>query len=173
MLFSKKILIWKTYITNKALSTTKQVQMVDLKELIIVAFNINGETFVVHVAIREQEKMLVYSKKQAQVRVLLFDEAFPEVPAEYSNYSNVFSAESVTELLENIGMNKYAIKLEKDKQLPFSPIYNLGPIELKILKTYIETNLANSLIRPSKSPARKPIFFDMKPDRSLRFCINY
>ena len=43
-------------------------------------------------------------------------------------------------------MNKYAIKLEEDKQPSFRSIYNLGPVELKTLKTYIKTNLANGLI---------------------------
>ena len=70
-------------------------------------------------------------------------------------------------------MNKHAIKLEKDKQPPFGPIYSLGPVELETLKTYIETNLANGFIRPSKSPAGAPILFDKKPDGSLRLCVDY
>ena len=51
-------------------------------------------------------------------------------------------------------MNEHAIKLEKDKQLLFGPIYSLGPVELETLKTYIKTNLANGFIQPFKSPAR-------------------
>ena len=41
------------------------------------------------------------------------------------------------------------------------------------MKTYIETNLANSFIRPSKSPAGAPILLDRKLDRSLRLCVDY
>ena len=52
-------------------------------------------------------------------------------------------------------------------------IYSLRPVELEILKTYIKTNLANNFIRPSKSPTGAPIFFDKKPDRSFRLCVNY
>ena len=70
-------------------------------------------------------------------------------------------------------MNEYAIKLEEGKQPPFGSIYSLGPVELKMLKTYIETNLANSFIRLSKSPAGAPIFFDRKPNGSLCFCMDY
>ena len=92
---------------------------------------------------------------------------------EYSDYSDVFSAENAAELPENIGMNEYAIELEEGKQPPFRPIYNLGPVELETLKIYIETNLANNFIRPSKSPAGAPILFHRKPDRSLRFCVDY
>ena len=68
-----------------------------------------------HVAIWEREKMLVHSKRQAQIGALLFDKAFIEILVEYSNYSNIFSVEKIVELLENIGMNKHAIKLKEDK----------------------------------------------------------
>ena len=82
-------------------------------------------------------------------------------------------AENTTELPENTGMNKHVIELEEGKQPPFGPIYSLGPIELETLKTYIKINLANGFIRPSKSPTGAPIFFDWKPDGSLRFCVDY
>ena len=171
--FGKKTLTWRTYITNKALSITEQVQIVDPKEFVKVALDIDSETFVVHVVIQEREEMPVLSKKQAQVGALLFNKAPTEVPAEYSDYNNVFLAENVAELPENTGMNEYAIELEEGKQLPFSPIYSLGLVELETLKTYIETNLANGFIRPSKSPARAPILCDRKPDRSLRLYLDY
>ena len=70
-------------------------------------------------------------------------------------------------------MNEHAIKLEEGKQLSFRPIYSLGPVELKTLKTYIKTNLANGFIRPSKSLARAPILFNRKPDASFRLCVDY
>ena len=88
----------------------------------------------------------MHSERQAQIEALLFGEAFTKVLAEYFNYSNMFSVENAAELLENTRMNKYAIKLEEDKKLPFRPIYNLRPIKLEILKTYIKTNLANGFI---------------------------
>ena len=78
-----------------------------------------------NVAIWEREKMPMHSKKQAQVGALLFDKAPTKVPAEYSDYSNVFSPNNAAELSENTRMNEYAIKLEKGKQPPFGPIYSL------------------------------------------------
>ena len=124
-------------------------------------------------AIREREEILVHFERQAQVGALLFDKAPTKVPAEYSNYSDVFSAENAAELPENTGMNEHAIELEEGKQPPFGPIYSLGPVELETLKTYIETNLANGFIWHSKSPAGALILFDRKPDRSLHFCVDY
>ena len=67
-------------------------------------------------------------------------------------------------LLENTKINKHAIELEKSKQLLFKPIYSLGSIELKTLKTYIKINLANGFIWPFKSLARASILFNIKPD---------
>ena len=113
--FNKRTLTWKFYITIEALSTTKQVQIVNPKEFVIETLDVGSEIFIMHVAIWEQEKIPVHSKRQAQVRTLIFNEAPTEVLVEYSNYSNVFSAENVAELLEHIRMNEHAIKLGKDK----------------------------------------------------------
>ena len=92
---------------------------------------------------------------------------------EYSDYSDVFSAENVAEPPENTGMNEHAIELEEGKQPLFGPIYSLGLVELKTLKTYIKINLANNFIRPSKSPAGAPILFNWKPNGSFRLCVDY
>ena len=77
--------------------------------------DINSKMFIVYVIIQEQEKISVDSKRQVRVGALLFDKAFTKIPAEYSDYSNVFSVENVVELPENTGINEYAIKLEKGK----------------------------------------------------------
>ena len=57
--FGKKTLMWKSYTTNKALSTTKQVQLVDPQEFVIAALDANSETFIVYVAIRERGEMIM------------------------------------------------------------------------------------------------------------------
>ena len=189
--FDERTLTWKSYITNKALPTIKQVQLVDLKKFVIAALDADSETFAMHVAIQEQEEMVmdpgrkaqikaqseakkgVQIQDKAQVGALLFDKALTEVLAEYFDYNDVFLAENAAELPENTGMNEHAIEPKEDKQPPFGSIYSLGPVELETLKTYIETNLANGFIRPSKSPAGAPILFDRKPDRSFRLCVDY
>ena len=171
--FGEGTLTWRTYTTNEALPTTEQVQIVNPKEFVIAALDVDSETFVVYVAIQEREEMPVHSKRQVHVGALLFDKAPTKVSAEYSDYNNVFSAENATELPENTGMNEHTIKLEEGKQLSFGPIYSLRPVELETLKTYIETNLASSFIRPFKSPVEAPIFFNRKLDKSFCLCVDY
>ena len=73
-------------------------------------------------------KAQIEAQSGAQVGALLFNEAPTKVLAEYFDYSDVFSAENVAELLENTGINEHAIKLEQGKQPPFGPIYSLGPV---------------------------------------------
>ena len=53
--FGEGTLTWRTYTTNEALPITKQVQIIDPKEFVIAALNVDNETFVVHLAIRERE----------------------------------------------------------------------------------------------------------------------
>ena len=60
--FGEETLTWKSYTTNKALSTTERVQLVNPKEFVIAALDVDSETFVVHVAIREREKMPVHAE---------------------------------------------------------------------------------------------------------------
>ena len=95
------------------------------------------------------------------------------IPAEYSDFSNVFSSDSVAELPEHTEINDHFINLLNNKQPPYSPIYSLGPLELEMLKTYIKAKLASGFIKPSKSPASAPILFIRKKNGSLYLCINY
>ena len=77
------------------------------------------------------------------------------------------------ELPENTGISEYAIELLKSNQPPYGPIYSLGLVELETLKAYITTYLKTGFIQLSKSPAGAPIFFNNKPNGSLRLCVNY
>jgi hypothetical protein len=45
-------------------------------------------------------------------------------------------------------------------------------MELEVLRTYIDENLASGFIRHSKSPAAAPIFFVKKKDGSLRLVVD-
>ena len=53
MSFDERILMWRTYTTNKALPTTEQVQIVDIKKFVIAVLDVDSKTFVVYMAIQE------------------------------------------------------------------------------------------------------------------------
>ena len=73
--FGERMLTWKSYTTSEVLPTTERVQLVDFKEFVIAALDADSETFVMYVAIREQEKMPVHSEKQAQIEAEAYIDA--------------------------------------------------------------------------------------------------
>ncbi len=111
--------------------------------------------------------------KNPTLAALQWDKVPIEIPAEYSDYADIFSSDLAMELSENTEMNVHAIELIEGKQLPYGPIYALSLVELETLKTYIKTHLKTGFIRPSKSLVRAPILFNKKPDGSLCLCVNY
>ena len=88
----------------------------------------------------------------------------------YSDFSDVFLEKKALVLLEQTELNKYTIKLKRDKQLSYRPIYSLSSVQLETLKMYIKTYLKTGFIWSSKFPVDAPIFFDKKPDDSLCLC---
>ena len=137
---------------------TRRVEIINKREFAAPALNADNEIFVMHVAaLAKLTTMPIYPSRQAQVATLIREKT--GIPTKYSDFSNVFSSHSAAELLEHIGIYDHPINLLDDKQLPYSPIYSLGLVELEMLKTYIKANLANGFIRPSKSTAGAPILF--------------
>ncbi len=115
----------------------------------------------------------MHPSRRAQIAHLKADEAFTKVPSKYADFADVFSPKLAVELLEHTEINDHANELVDDRQPLYSPIYSFGPVKLEMLRAYIENNLASNFIRPFKSPAGAPILFDMKPDGSLRLCVDY
>ena len=56
---------------------------------------------------------------------------------------------------------------------PIQPYLKPRLVKLETFKAYIKNNLANSFIKPSKSPVKALIFFDKKLDGSLKLCVDY
>ena len=112
-------------------------------------------------------EITIHPARVAQIAALKQDKAPIKVLPKYADYADVFSFDLAMELLENIGINKHAIKLEECKQPSYRPIYSLGPVELESLKTYIKTHLKTGFIQPFKSLASAPILFNKKPDNSF------
>src|SRR5258707_12023258 len=53
------------------------------------------------------------------------------------------------------------------------PIYSLSPTELTALREFLEENVQNGFICPSKSPWGSLILFVKKKDGSLRLCVDF
>ena len=156
------------------------------KEFAAAALDPESETFVVHVASLSSDaspssspldvpvaSFDVHPSRRPQISGLIAEEAPTKVPAKYSDFADVFSPNLASKLPKHTKINDHTIELVEGQQPPYGPIYSLGPVELETLKAYIETNLANGFIRPSKSPAGAPILFDRKSDGSLRLCVDY
>ncbi len=71
------------------------------------------------------------------------------------------------ELSKNTSINKYTIKLIKEKQPLYGPIYDFSIVELEILIAYIKTYLKIGFIQSCKSSIGAPILFDKKLNGSL------
>ncbi len=172
--FQARDLQWRSYTTGEVLPTIRQVELIGKKEFATATLDPEYEAFVVHVAalsVNSGDK--VYPSKRAQIAHLKVDEATTKVPSKYTDFADVFSLKLAVELLEYTEINDHALELGDDWQPLYSPIYNLGPVELETLKAYIKNNLASSFIQPSKSSTGAPILFNKKLDGSLRLCVDY
>ena len=132
----------------------------------------NIEVFIVYISsLSLKSKITIYLSKKAQIALLLAKKI--TVLAKYLDFANVFFKELTKMLLEYTKINEHIIKLVDGKQLFYRSIYSLELIELKILKTYIKSNLANNLICFSKFPAGTTILFVREFDSNLRLCVDY
>jgi len=67
----------------------------------------------------------------------------------------------------------HAVDLEPGFNILYGQIYNFSDVELKPLKAYTETHLANGFIQRSSSPMAALIIFVKKMDGSLQLCVDY
>ena len=61
----------------------------------------------------------------------------------------------------------------EEKTPPWGLLYSMSQDELKVFKKYLKKNLSKRFIRASSSLAMSHVFFARKPERDLRFCIDY
>jgi hypothetical protein len=94
------------------------------------------------------------------------------IPAQYPEFVEVFSKKQAETLPPHRQID-HAIDLQPDYKLPYGRIYNLSEFELKTLKAYIETNLANGFIQQSSSSAAALILFGRQNDRGQSLCVDY
>ena len=118
------------------------MELINKKEFAKTALNEEPETFVLHVvaleALPRSAGIMMHPWQGAKITALKQDKTPTKVSSKYIGYADVFAFDLAMELPKNIGINKYAIELQDDKQPPYRPIYSLAPVELESLKTYIE-----------------------------------
>jgi len=83
--------------------------------------------------------------------------------AKYQQFVEFFSKETAETLPLHRPID-HLIHRGPDYKLPYRQIYNLSVLELKMLNSYIEMNLAICLIQQSASSAVAPILFAKKGD---------
>ncbi len=109
-----------------------------------------------------------------QVQLGTFDESLekPTIHKAYRDLVKVFSSSNANSLPSHRDEN-HAIELEPGKTSQFGLLYNLSGYQPKTLCEYIDKNLANGFIRPSKSFSGAPVLFTPKPDGTLRLYVDY
>jgi hypothetical protein len=95
-----------------------------------------------------------------------------DIPDEFKEFTDVFSEDKVTKLPPHRPYD-LEIKLEEGAKPKWGPIYSLKPKEDEELCKTIESQLAQGLIRKSKSPMASPILFVPKKNGKMRMCIDY
>ncbi|QRV84916.1 Retrotransposable element Tf2 protein [Ceratobasidium sp. AG-Ba] len=97
----------------------------------------------------------------------------PTIPEEFMEFIDVFSEELFKKLPEHRSFD-CNIDFEEGSDLPKpAKVYPLSPIESRTIKEFIDQELADGKIRPSKSPIASPCFFVKKKDGSLRLVTDY
>jgi hypothetical protein len=67
----------------------------------------------------------------------------------------------------------HKIELKSDNTLRYSLLYKITTAELETVKEYLIDNLDKGFIEASQALYAAPVLFVKKPDRSLRFCIDF
>lgn len=161
------------YIAAKTLFIICQVELINKKKLAKTALDENFETFVVYIAALKAPGITIYLFWKAQVAFLQVNKAFTEIVFEHLDYANIFLANLAIELLEHKSINNHSIKLVKSKKFSYEMICSLGLVELKTLKTYIETYLKVEFIWPFNFSVGASILFDQQSNGSFYLYIDY
>ena len=145
--FLDRELRWSTYNTKETFSISKRIELEEKKEFAAIALNPKHKTFIIHIASLSSTPLNIYPSRRPQISGLIVEETSIKVFNKYIDFADMFFSDLASKLLKHTEINDNAIELVDNQQLPYKPIYSLEPVELEILKAYIETNLANEFIR--------------------------
>lgn len=139
--FLKQKILWQGYITAKTLYITCQVEVIDWKKFAATALDKEEKSFVIHLTFifffnnyHKVQQVSFYTNKNL---IIILPKCF--------KFIDIFSPKYITKLAKHTNINNYVIDLVENQLSPYKPIYNLGSVELEMLKTYNNTNLAKIL----------------------------
>ena len=168
--WTARTLHWRQWDAETALMTTNRVDIIDPEDFIQQVLEESIPAFICHVIMVDGAPPEVHPSRRAQISSTTAETV--TLPEAYKDFEDVFSIENAGHLPPHED-HDHAIDLIDGKQPPYGPIYSLSENELSILRAYIDKNLANGFIRPSKSPSGAPILFVPKPNGGLRLCVDY
>src|SRR3984957_14815174 len=94
------------------------------------------------------------------------------IPEEYHDFANVFSKVKANKLPPHRPYN-LKINIEEGSTPPLGLIYSLLKTELEALREFLDENIANGFIRPTRSPYGAPILFVKKKEGALYLCVDF
>lgn len=133
------------------------MEIVRKKEFEVIVFKLENKTFIVHIVFLISSNIHLLYK--TQIVLLKIYNTFTIILPKYTSFVNIVSSNLVVKFFKYTRISNYIIDLIDNKKQLYKPIYSLGLVKLEILKIYIETNLANSFIRSSKSFTNALNFF--------------
>ena len=105
--FLARDLQWRSYIIENALSITRQVELIEKKNFLATALNLEHKAFIVYVIILSVDigdKM--HLLKRAQIVYLKVDKALTKVFNKYIDFADVFLPKLVAKLFKHMRINK-------------------------------------------------------------------
>ena len=94
------------------------------------------------------------------------------IPAKYLEFWDVFSGEKADRLPPH-QMYDLKIKLHEGAEPHHGLVYSPSQPELTALCEFLDKNVKNRFIRPTRSPWGSPVLFVKKKDRGLRLCMDF
>jgi hypothetical protein len=102
------------------------------------------------------------------------DPLLKDIPVQYTKYTEIFKERPQEDTLPKYQPWDYKIKLEEGKKPLFLPIILLSEEKLKLLREYLDENLAKGFIRESALPIGVSIFFiPKKENEKSKLVIDY
>ena len=120
--------------------------------------------------ITEEDTRKFFDKSNQQS--LSLEEVRQRLPATFQDLAEAFLARDADVLPPHRSYD-HRIELIPGNKVPYSKNRPLSPMELRVLKRWLDDNLAKGFIRPSKSSAASPILLAQKPGGGIRICVDY